>query len=395
MIALCLAACLLPQAPGIARPAAGRYKRATAPRQLWSRGFPGAAKVEARSGWLLVSNGTQGICVVDPADGRKVVELSGYVVAEASETLLTAVGPAQGGTGAPWTLDAWALPSGVKQWSLPATESTRPGGVWNGFYYFGDAAGAHRLPLPPGDRQGEQIRQFPGNVPWPRVVGGRVYFHLDGHEICSLDANDLQRGWRAYCDCGVDYADADGVYGTATLGFGLVVLRPDGTSAWGGQDGLPKPRTPWPTRRAEAVRAYFRQFIRGELAVGSELLVAGGQEGAQLQRSDQIRVLGPHLYAFRKKTGKLLWKKPMVVAHPVLLPGKVLVWAGHRRVKTADYGLYGGSAGIGFDWRLEAYDANTGRRLWRGPVKHDAVPGLAASGDRYYVLEAGRVTGYR
>jgi outer membrane protein assembly factor BamB len=323
------------------------------------------------------------------------VALPSYTQAQISPGLLTAVGPGEGSTDAKWSLDAWALPSGVKQWSRPASETTRLGGVWKGYYYFGDAAGIHRLPLPPGDPPGEQIREFPGMVPWPQVAGGRVYFNVAGHEICGLDATDLQRGWRAYCDGGAEFADADGVYGTGTVGFGLVVLRPDGQRAWIANDGLPSPPSRQPAGATGAEDQYFRQFVRGDFTVAGNALVIGGQEAVHLQRSDKIHVLSPYLYAFRKRTGKLLWKKPMIAAHPVLLPGKVLVWAGHRRDKGPDLSLYGVAAAGGLDWRLEAYDLETGRRLWRGSRRRDIPPGLVASGDRYFVLENGRLTCYR
>lgn len=393
--ALWLAACLLPGVAGHAQPVVGPRKRTQAPRRLWIRAFPEATRVEVQSGWLLLSNDSKSISVIDPINGRTVVALLGYTQAQVSPGLLTAVGPGDGGPGAKWTLDSWALPSGVKQWSRPASEMTRLGGVWNGCYYFGDAAGIHRLPLPPGDSQSEQIREFAGMVPWPQVAGGRVYFNMAGHEICGLDATDLQRGWRAYCDGSAEVADADGVYGTGTVGFGLVVLRPDGQRAWIADDGLPASQSRQPAGVPSAEGRYFRQFVRGDFTAAGNALVIGGQEVLRLQRDDKTHVISPYLYAFRKRTGKLLWKQPMIAAHPVLLPGKALVWAGHRRDKPVFLSLHGTAGGYGLDWRLEAYDLETGHRLWRGPRRRDLLPGLVASGNRYFVLEDGRLTCYR
>lgn len=396
-IALWLTTCLFPWVPGAARPIAGQRKRA-APQRLWNRVFPGATTIKAQGGWLIVNDDEKPISIIDPADGSTVLRLTGYSRARASPSLVTAVrSGVANGKGAASFLDAWKMPEGVKQWSCPVAESTQPGDTWNGYYYFSDVKGIHRIPLAPGKRSSELVRAFEirgSALPGPRIGGNRLYFS-DGHSIYGLDLNAPQHAWAAYCDCLVEFADVDGAYGSGTVSFNLAALRPTGKPAGVATDGLPTRRPGAQVSAAESGEHFFRVFSRGDFTVAGNAITSGGYDCVSNYSYDPPSVISEYLYVFHKLTGKLLWKKPMSAVHSVLLPGKVMVWAGHRRPKSAPHGPNRVPGIEDLEWRLETYDLETGRRLWRSPARRDPLPGLVAVGRHYFMLENGRLTGYQ
>lgn len=346
-----------------------------------------------------MSNYDQPISLVDPTDGSTVLKLTGYSRVRVSPSLVTALrsGTANG-RGAAWALDAWKLPEGSRQWLHPVAESTQPGDTWKGYYYFSDAVGIHRLPLSPGKRVSELVRAFEvrnSALPGPRIAGNRLYFNPDGHTIHGIDLTAPARGWAAYCDCLPEFADADGVYGCGTVSFNLAVLRPTGTPARVAAEGLPAYWSGIQGSTDEGGAPFFRVFSRGDFTVAGDVIAIGGYDCVSIASYQPPVVVSPYLYVFHKLTGKLLWNQPMFADHPVLLPGKVMVWAGHRRSKTAAISPGSTWQAEDLEWRLETYDLQTGKRLRKGSVRQDLTPGLAAVGPRYFVLENGCLSGYR
>ncbi|HTE18482.1 MAG TPA: hypothetical protein VK689_08885, partial [Armatimonadota bacterium] len=165
------------------------------------------------------------------------MELKGRSLARVTAGLLVAaqpeVQPASITTDSRWTIEAWRLSTLRHEWSLQSSGHPGLGEVVGGYFYYGDGVGMHRVAVPPGKPEERQTRLFPDGIrAWPLVKGGRVYFNGDGHSIYGLDASDLERGWRHYCDCLPEFADGDGAYGTGSVGFGLAPIRKDGEAFW-------------------------------------------------------------------------------------------------------------------------------------------------------------------
>lgn len=365
------------------------------PRQLWSRRLPGAVSLAAEDRWLLVRPYGPGCQVLDPETGRTAMEARDCVLARVTGGLLVTARPVEGSRRydprARWTIEATNVSSRDTEWSIDADGEPGLGDVVGGCFYYGDRAGLHRLPIPPRNPTGEQVRAFPESfTPQPRVWVDRVWFS-DGHKLYSLDAGDLTRGWWYYCDCAPVSADEDGAYSISTNGYGLDALSTAGKRIW----------RPWSPERGRI--AHGRDFFRDTFSVSGDYLVVGGRDfrspviGPPEERwyaeLGTPVVTSPYLYALRKRTGELIWRKPMAAVHPVVAGGKVVVWAGHRHTRRVDISPYPGNVGPGLDWRLEVRDLSSGRLRWSGRRRRDSLPALEALGPRFFTLDRGVLTG--
>jgi hypothetical protein len=81
---------------------------------------------------------------------------------------------------------------------------------------------------------------------------------------------------------------------------------------------------------------------------------------------------------------------------PVIFGDKVAVYAGHRKGRGKDLPPDPDSnAPAGFHWRLEIYDLQSGRRLWREPQTRNAPARLVSVGNHFFALASDTLTAYR
>lgn len=329
------------------------------PTKLWETDIPETHDLEMRGGDVLITAQGERI-VFDAATGRRLGSLKGEIMQarlSAGRLLVS-----RGEYYRPGALEAWKLRPFELEARMPSSVRIGLGEIVGNNIFYGTDTSVVRASYP-GFETKDIRRLDPYSGPLrPKVADGTVYFNYAGHETYALHANDLSRGWRAYCDAWPQHVDEHGFVGTATVMWGMKIV-----------DRAGKERT------LERVADGWYTFLRQRPLVTKDFVVLGGSvsKSGYVDNQYAATVLSSYLLAFDRKTGSLVWKVPMVAALGWYSTGLTPVLLNDNRVF-----LYGAnSKGGELVWTQQVRDLATGKLLWRSkPVAEKQRWMLASNG---------------
>ena len=337
----------------------GSIASAQRPRMIWEVTVGKANELEMQGNNVLLRT-SNGLAVYDASSGRKLGAVANVYQSALSAGKLLVV---RGDYYKPGILEVYELRPFRVEAKMPNNHRIGLGEIVGQSLYYTTENSVVRVSYP-GFQPLDARNMIVGVSRYRlRVSNGLVYFNFEGHETYGLNASDLSRGWRSYCDAWPQHADELGFVGTATVGWNLKIVDRSGK-----------------IRQLEQFGGGRYAISRSMPLVTKDFVVAAGNvsvSGYDQSQNYGSTVLSEYLLAFKRNDGSLAWRVPMLARASFYDPGLTPVLLNNNRIF-----VYGANKKNGKHvWTLQLRDLRTGSLLWKSkPVPEARTWAVASNG---------------
>jgi outer membrane protein assembly factor BamB len=333
---------------------------------VWTR-YMEADFVQAIDKYLLLRSEGANYTLLECATGQTVGRLENVSQARITSGRIVL---ARGSGDEPTAVEGWTIEPFEIAWSMPISEPVSLGEIVDDTFIFATRHALFKVALPNFDlldqREWTNTRSNYRNHS-VRASSTRVFFGR-GPEVFGLSINDFSRGWRNYCGAWPQVVDENGFVGTGRIWHPLVIVGNDGKTV----------------TYEETIQGGYT-FYRNTIGVTKDVVVATGYVGrsASTPTHHEYRVISSYLFAFDRRTGKEIWRKPMGASDPVVVENRVLHLA---RNKVRGH----------IELTMQICELRTGKLLWKSkPIDSEARIDLFGNDEMAFELTTGRVRALR
>jgi outer membrane protein assembly factor BamB len=354
--------------------ALGAIASAQRPRMLWEVTVRKANELEMEGNNVILRT-SDGLALYDASTGKKLGTAANVYQSALSAGKLLVV---RGDYYKPGVLEVYGMRPFIVEAKMPNNQRIGLGEIVGQSLYYTTENSVVRVKYPgfqPIDARSLGVGASRYRL---RVSNGVVYVNFEGHETYGLNATDLSRGWRSYCDAWPQYADELGFVGTATVGWNLKIVNRSGK-----------------IHRLEHFGGGRYAISRSMPLVTRDFVVAAGNvsvSGYDPSQGYASSVLSEYLLAFNRSDGSLAWRVPMLARSSFYGAGLTPVLMNNNRIF-----VYGANKANGKHvWTLQVRDLRTGRLLWKSkPVPEKRTWAMSTNGKTAVELADSKLRGWR
>jgi hypothetical protein len=308
--------------------ALGAIASAQRPRMLWEVTVSKANELEMEGNNILLRT-SDGLALYDASTGKKLGTAANVYQSALSAGKLLVV---RGDYYKPGVLEVYGMRPFKVEAKMPNNQRIGLGEIAGQSLYYTTENSVVRVKYPgfqPIDARSLGVGASRYRL---RVSNGVVYFNFEGHETYGLNASDLSKGWRSYCDAWPQYVDEQGFVGTATVMWGLKIVNRSGRIV-----------------PLERIGKGGYSFTRAMPVVTKDYVVAAGNvsiSGYGASQGYESTVLSEYLLAFNRKDGSLAWRVPMLARLPFYSSGLAPVLLNKNRILVLRSKQKGRGAGL-------------------------------------------------